>query len=328
MFKAYLLAIICLLIVSVAYLFYPEPMWWQSDIELYIFTNIKLPVLVTAILVGSAICCSAASLQVLLRNPLADPGLIGISSGASLVAACLILTGALSSTTQALSRYSVHVVEFANAYTLAIACFIGATLSALLIMSLAKRLVNTQSAVILMGIGISTISGAIIGWLYLIAPPNAIKSLTFWLMGSLHNTDNQMLVLVAPPFILGVFYLLRCSARLNLLYLDANAARLNGLDVESFEKRILIVCAMLVGLSVSIAGSIAFLGLLVPHFVRAVFGYDNRKVLILSTVFGASFLVLTALFNELAFVNLVPLSMITASIGGPLFIFALLRQKY
>jgi ABC-type Fe3+-siderophore transport system permease subunit len=194
-------------------------------------------------------------------------------------------------------------------------------------MKLAKRIMNTQSAVILMGIGISTIGGAIIGWLYLMAPPNAIKSLTFWLMGSLHNTDINMLLLVSPLFVLGIVYLLHSAKNLNLLYLDANSARLNGLNVEKFERKVLIASAMLVGLSVSIAGSIAFLGLLVPHFVRALIGHDNRHVLLMSVILGAAFLVLTALFNEVLFVNLVPLSMITASIGGPLFIVALLRQR-
>jgi ABC-type Fe3+-siderophore transport system permease subunit len=302
-------------------------MWWQDNIERYIVLNIKLPVVLTAILVGAAICVSAASLQVLLRNPLADPGLIGISSGASLVAACLILTGALSSITNTLSDYSATLSGFLQTYILAFACFVGAICSAFLIMKLAKRLMNTQSAVILMGIGISTIAGAIIGWLYLIAPPNAIKSLTFWLMGSLHNTDINMLLLVSPLFVLGIVYLLYSAKHLNLLYLDANSARLNGLNVEKFERKVLIVSAMLVGLSVSIAGSIAFLGLLVPHFVRAIIGHDNRHVLLMSVILGAAFLVLTALFNEVLFVNLVPLSMITASVGGPLFIVALLRQR-
>ncbi|GBL05259.1 hemin transport system permease protein [Glaciecola sp. KUL10] len=303
-------------------------MWWQDDIERYIVLNIKLPVVLTAILVGAAICVSAASLQVLLRNPLADPGLIGISSGASLVAACLILIGGLPVISEWLVGYSTTLSGVLQTYILAFACFLGAILSAFLIMKLAKRMMNTQSAVILMGIGISTIAGAIIGWLYLIAPPSSIKSLTFWLMGSLHNTDMKMLMLVSPVFTIGGAYLLHSAKYLNLLYLDANSARLNGLDVERFERRILVISAMLVGLSVSIAGSIAFLGLLVPHFVRAVIGHDNRHVLVLSSIVGATFLIMTALFNELLFVNLVPLSMITASIGGPLFIFALLKQRH
>jgi ABC-type Fe3+-siderophore transport system permease subunit len=128
-------------------------------------------------------------------------------------------------------------------------------------------------------------------------------------------------------FVLGIVYLLHSAKHLNLLYLDANSARLNGLNVEKFERKVLIVSAMLVGLSVSIAGSIAFLGLLVPHFVRALIGHDNRHVVLMSVIIGAAFLVLTALFNEVLFVNLVPLSMITASVGGPLFIVALLRQR-
>ena len=318
-----IISLCCLVLACAAYLFSPDFFWWQSDIERHIALNLKLPVLLTAILVGASVSCSAAALQVVLRNPLADPGLIGISSGASLVAAVLIMTGALTSLDT--HAWSFNIPQH---YLLAMACFIGALASALLIMTLAKRMLNTQSAIILMGIGISTIAGAIIAWLYLIAPPSAIKDMTFWLMGSLHNTDYYMLVSLFPIVLAAFVFLFKSAYKLNWLYMDVTTAKLNGLDVTKFERNILIASALLVGISVSLAGSIAFLGLHVPHFVRAVFGYDNRNVVFLSGVFGATVMVITAVINELLFTSIVPVSMLTATIGGPLFIYALLKQKH
>lgn len=316
-----IIATLILVALSAAYISSPNFSWWHIPVERHIVIYIKIPVLLTAITVGSAISASAASLQMLLRNPLADPGLIGITSGASLFAAIVILTGTLSWLSERLFG------SLAQPYVLAMCCFVGALLSAGLIMSLAKRLRHTKSAVILMGIAISTVAGAIIGWLYLIAPPGAIKSMTFWLMGSLHNTDYQILSMVSPPLIIVLVFVVSQAKRLNWLYLDANAAKLKGLNIQQYETRMLIACAVLVGLSVSIAGSIAFLGLLVPHFVRAFFGYDNRLVIILSALIGSSVLIITALINDLLFSSVVPVSMITATVGGPLFIYALLQQK-
>jgi len=304
------------------YVFLPHPNWWQTEIERHIVVHIKLPVLITALLVGASISVSSATLQVLLRNPLADPGLIGISSGASLTAAVLILTGSLTGLSSA-----VMDVDFSQQYVLSFACFLGALLSSILIIKLAKRMISAQSGIILMGIAISTISGAIIGWLYLFAPPHAIKSMTFWLMGSLHNTDYPLLMVTVPWLMLGLGFIIINGASLNRLYLDANTAKLSGLDPIKLERALIIACAVLVGVSVSIAGSIAFVGLLVPHFIRALFGHENKQVLWLSAILGGVVMVITAIINELVFTNLVPVSMLTASVGGPLFIYALLRQQ-
>lgn len=262
---------------------------------------------------------SSAALQVLLRNPLADPGIIGISAGASLMAAVFLLTGSLSFVSAYFSVLSY--------YLLPIACFIGALLSSFLIFSLAKRLQGAMASVILAGIGISTIAGALIGWLFIYAPPQSIKNLSFWLMGSLHNTNFISLLFAGPIMLVSAILLLTRAKGLNWLYLGQAAAQLKGVHPKRFEKQVLILAALLVGTSVSIAGSIAFLGLLTPHFVRQIWGNDNRLVLPLSAIIGATILVFTAIINELLFEFVVPISMLTASIGGPLFIYSLLKQK-
>ena len=291
----------------------------SDPLELHILLQIKLPILFTAILVGAAIALSSATLQILLRNPLADPGIIGISAGASLMAAVVLLTGTIT----------VSSIKWASLsyYVLPVACFVGAIISSFLIFALARKLQASMSSVILAGIGISTIAGAIIGWLYLYAPPQSIKNLSFWLMGSLHNTNYISLLFAAPLILIPMVLLLFQTSKLNWLYLGTSAAQLRGLEPKKFERTLLILCALLIGTSVSIAGSIAFIGLLVPHFVRQIWGHDNRIVMPMSALLGACILILTASINEWMFEFVVPVSMLTASIGGPLFIYSLLKQQ-
>jgi ABC-type Fe3+-siderophore transport system permease subunit len=316
--KAIVCSLIVFLITSILFVFASGSHWLSSDIEQHIFINIRLPVLLTAIVVGAAISTSSAALQILLRNPLADPSIIGISAGASLMAAIVLLTGSFTLIPSVLSSVSYYILP--------LACFFGALLSSFIIYALARKLQASISAVILAGIGISTIAGAIIGWLFIYAPPQSIKNLSFWLMGSLHNTNFTSLGFAVPIIVISMVILLAQAKRLNWLYLGATAAQLKGLDPLKFERKILILAALLVGTSVSIAGSIAFLGLLIPHFVRQMLGHDNRIVLPVSGILGASLLVMTALLNEWLFDMVVPVSMLTASIGGPLFIYSLLKQ--
>lgn len=287
--------------------------WLNDPVERHILVQLRLPVLVTAIVVGAALSISAALLQVLLRNPLADPGIIGISSGASLCAALVLLT---------------PLITVSHQYLLPLACFIGASCSALIIFYVAKRLKHNTSAVILAGIGVSTLCAAIIGWLYLFAPPQGLQSLTFWLMGSLHNTNWSMLALVVPVFFLALMWVFRHVEKLNWLYLGEYDTKLKGLDSKRFQYSILIVSSLLVAISVSIAGGIAFIGLLVPHFTRQWLGHDNRLVVGVSGLLGASVLVTCALLNDILMHALIPISMLTATIGGPLFLWALLRNNY
>lgn len=168
-YKPIVLSSILFLVVVSLFVFADGYAWLTIDIEQHIFFNIRLPVLLTAIAVGGAISISAAALQILLRNPLADPGIIGISAGASLMAAVVLLSGSVA--------FLPSNVESMSYYVLPVACFIGALLSSFIIYALARKLQASISAVILAGIGISTIAGAIIGWLFIYAPPQSIKNL-------------------------------------------------------------------------------------------------------------------------------------------------------
>jgi ABC-type Fe3+-siderophore transport system permease subunit len=304
------------------------PSFPVSDIERYILWQLKLPVLLTALAVGASVAGASAALQVLLRNPLADPGIIGISSGASLFAAAFILLSGtpigifLFSSTPLSSQWHLGI------YILPLLCFVGALLSSFLIFTLARWMGGAVSSVILSGIAISTLCSALVGWMFLLAPPTQLQSLTFWLMGSLDNTTWASLAVTLPLILICLSVLFAKRSTFNKLYLGEQAAQLSGVNIKKFQGQALIIIALLVGTSVSIAGSIAFLGLLIPHFIRQVHGNDNRIVIPLSAIAGACLMLLCALINSaLTNVNL-PISMLTASIGAPLFIYVLSRRVF
>lgn len=285
-----------------------------TDLKQHIIVQLQIPLILTACLVGAALSVSGATLQVVLRNPLADPGIIGITSGASLVAALLLLL-----TPQWATAYLHYLLPFG--------CFVGALLSTFIIYRLARKLVGSSTAVILAGIAISTLSGAVIAWLYMFSDANALRNLTFWLMGSLYQTNWLIISVGGPLIVIAVGLQLFFAGDLNKLYAGEIAAKSSGVDVEKLTERALIICAIAVGTAVSMAGSIAFVGLLVPHILRLIIGHNNRYLLPLSALSGASLLMLVALCSEMTRVITLPVSMVTATLGGPLLIWALAKGQ-
>lgn len=286
----------------------------DSAVQQKIFWQLRLPLVVTAAIVGASLSVSSACLQVLLRNPLADPGIIGITSGASLFAAVFLLLGSQ------VANSHLHI-------GLPLFCFVGALLSTFAIYLLSRKLPEMGNAVILAGIAISTLSGAIIAWLYLFSDAQSMRNLTFWLMGSLHQAGWDILVFAAPLCVLILLFVMRQAKPLNWYYFGASNAKLAGLDIRSFNRKMLFSCALLVGVAVSIAGSIAFVGLLVPHLLRHFFGYDNRFILPASAICGALLLMLVVVVSDAATGFNIPVSMLTATLGGPVFFFSLLKLQ-
>ena len=283
-----------------------------SETEKQIFVKLRLPLALTAITVGSALAVSSAVLQVLLKNPLADPGIIGISSGASLLAAIFLLTG---------------VGGHGITYGLPLFCFIGALGSTFLIYRLSKYYTGLSGiGVILAGIAISTVSGAVIAWLYFFSDAQSLRNLTFWLMGSLHQADLPLALIGSLFCAVALCIVLPTGNQLNWLYLGDNSAKLRGLNVSRFFNTQLLVCAFLVAVAVSLAGSVAFVGLLVPHLLRNFWGHDNRFILPASGLCGAIIMLLVVCVSELFGGVAVPVSMLTASIGGPVFLYSLLKS--
>ena len=278
------------------------------ELKRHIIIQLQIPLILTAGLVGAALSVSGATLQVVLRNPLADPGIIG------LVAALLLLL------TPAWAAPYLH-------YLLPLGCFVGALFTTFIIYRLARKLLGSSTAVILAGIAISTLSGAIIAWLYMFSDANALRNLTFWLMGSLYQTNWLILCVGGPLIVVSVGLQLYFAGDLNKLYAGELAAKSSGVDVVKLTERALIACAIAVGSAVSMAGSIAFVGLLIPHILRLVIGHNNRYLLPLSALSGASLLMLVAFSSEMTRAITLPVSMVTASLGGPLLIWALAKGQ-
>ena len=289
---------------------------FTNALEQKILLQLRLPVVLTAIFVGAALAVSSAVLQILLRNPLADPGIIGITSGASLSAALVLLLGG------AFVVANIH-------YVLPLVCFAGALLSTFIISAIAKRLTDVTTAIILTGIAISTLCGAIIAWLFLFSDAQSMRNLTFWLMGSLHQADWTILTIALPLMALLIGYAVTQGRKLNWYYFGDNDAQLSGLNVKTFSRNMLICSAVLVGAALSIAGSIAFVGLLVPHLLRNFFGFNNQFILPASALVGAILMLLVVLFSSIFGGFSIPVSMITASLGGPIFLFSIIKtSKY
>ncbi len=286
-----------------------------ADVKQHIILNLQLPMILTAALVGAVLCVSAGSLQIVLRNPLADPGIIGISSGASLVAAALLLLPGMTT-----------VIPFQ--YLLPFGCFIGALASTWVIYQIAQRLQGAAMAVILAGITISTLAGAVIAWLYMFSDAQSLRNLTFWLMGNLYQTDWTVLLISGPVMLASIAFQLRQAQALNWLYGGDVAAAAAGTSPEKLTLHCLVAAAIGVGAAVAVAGSIAFLGLLVPHLLRLTIGFDNRRVLPSAALTGALVLLLVSLVTELTGSVTFPVSMLTATVGGPLMLYALFRGQY
>jgi len=292
---------------------------WQGDLDAgirwHILTQLQLPLLLNAILVGATLTISAGTLQVVLRNPLADPGIIGITSGASLIAAGLILF---------LPEASVSYFH----YILPLGGFAGALLSTFVIYRVARHLGGASTTVILAGIALSTLSGAAVAWMYLFADAQSMRNLTFWLMGNLYQADQWVLIVSGPVMLLSLIYQISQSRNLNRLYAGDMAAAAAGVNVATLSRRCLVAAALGVGACVATAGSIAFIGLLVPHFVRLSFGFDHRMVLPVSGLAGALILLLVVLLTEATRLITLPVSMVTATIGGPLLLIALYKGQW
>ncbi|GAB3035884.1 FecCD family ABC transporter permease [Bowmanella dokdonensis] len=286
----------------------------DQDSSRQILMQLRIPLVLCAILVGASLAASSALLQVMLRNPLADPGIVGITSGASLFAALYLLLG---------SHLALGLVR----YALPLFSFIGAMLSTLLIYLIARRLGTASNAgVILSGIAISTLSGGVLAWLYFFSDAQSLRNLTFWLLGSLHQADLPLVLMALPLVVILLTVLMRQGQALNWLYFGQRSAQLSGLDVGRFFPRMLLISALLVGIAVSLAGSIAFVGLLVPHLLRNFCGHDNRFILPASALLGAILLLLVVLISKQFGGVAVPVSMLTATLGGPVFLYSILRM--
>lgn len=291
---------------------------WQapSDAMIWqIWLNIRLPRVLLAVLIGMALAVSGAVMQGLFRNPLADPGLLGISSGASLaVALAVVLPLALP--------------PLLALWLPTLAAFIGSLAVMALIFSFSRMALGNMSRLLLVGIAINALCGAAVGVLTWVSDDSQLRQLSLWGMGSLSQAQWPMLA-VCALFILPAIALTQLRARhLNLLQLGEEDAHYMGIDVRRTQRQLLVLSALLVGTAVSVSGIIGFVGLVVPHVMRFCLGSDHRWMLGGSALAGAILLLLAdTLARTLVVPAEMPVGLLTSLIGGPWFLWLILRQQ-
>ena len=281
-----------------------------------IIWDIRVPRVLLAAIVGAALAISGAAIQALVKNSIADPYILGVSSGASVGATSVILLGA----------FSVF-----GAYALSIAAFLGAVIAVTVVLLLAR--VGGRTSVmrlLLAGIAVSMILSAMTNFMLMMSKEQGgIQAVMHWMLGSLAGAEWSN-ILIPSVVLIVVFLLLMINYRqLNALLLGEETATTMGVSVERFRVFIILIVSLLIGVVVAVSGSIGFVGLIVPHIVRMLVGSNYKVVLPFSAVVGAIFIIWADLGARVAIApEEMPIGIITALCGGPFFIWMLRRQRY
>ncbi|MBX2965822.1 MAG: iron ABC transporter permease [Cyclobacteriaceae bacterium] len=294
---------------------------YQPDaVHEVVLWTIRLPRVLMTILIGAALAISGAALQGMFRNPLVEPGLIGVSSGAALAVVVLIVFGGVLSLTRESMSMSMLMPLFA---------FAGGFLATLLVMKIGNQVGRTNIAVLILGgVAINALAGALMGLVIFFADENQLRMFTFWTLGDLGGATWSKLLIATPLLILSSVWLLTFQLPLNAIAIGEAEAFHMGVDVERVKKSIVFFSALAVGVSVSLAGTIGFVGLVVPHLIRVMFQADNRLVLPASLLGGPVLLLLADIIaRSVVAPSELPIGVVTALVGAPFFILLLNRAK-
>ena len=296
---------------------------WQR--HWLIICELRLPRTLLAALIGSGLALSGGAMQGLFRNPLADPSLIGVSAGASLGASVVIVFAASWFGGQAMGALWGLSLMAAGA-------FIGGTVAVLVVYRLASGVLSSQgtsmATMLLAGIAISALAGAGNSLLSFYADNEMLRRISLWQMGRLDGANWPRVIMAGAALALLLAGLLGQSRALNALLLGESEARFLGIDVEQLKRRVVLLTALGVGVSVAVAGAIAFVGLVVPHIVRLLIGPDHRFLLPGSALLGASLLVFADTLSRLVVAPAeLPVGIVTALLGVPFFFSLLARQR-
>lgn len=282
--------------------------------------DIRLPRLLTGMLVGAGLAVSGAVMQGLFRNPLADPGLLGVSAGASLGAIAAIVLGGL---------LPPAILAAAGWHLVPLAAFAGSWLAMAVLYGIATQQGKTSVATMLLaGIAIAAMIAAVSGLIIYRADDQQLRDLTFWSLGSLAGA-SWMKLLAAGPVIAAALVVSPLLARgLNGLALGEAAAAHVGIRVQRVKTAAILTTAAATGASVAISGGIGFVGIVVPHLLRLLTGPDHRWLLVNSGLLGASVLLVADMVSRTIIAPAeLPIGIITAMIGGPFFLWVLLSNR-
>ncbi len=275
--------------------------------------EIRFPRVALTALVGASLGCAGATMQGTFANPLAEPGIVGVSSGAVLGAVAQIVMG------------------FAplGSWTLPAAAFLGGIVSVLAVYAASRGDGRTEVVtLVLTGVALNALLGAVIGLLTYLSTDEELRSITFWTLGSTAQATWSKVGVVAPLALVGVVIAGASARRLDLLALGERQARHLGLPVERFRVRMLTITAVLTAASVAVSGIVLFVGLVIPHLIRMVAGPGHRRLLPCSAVAGAAVLLVADLIARTAAAPAeIPLGVLTSLVGSPFFFWQLRRTR-
>ncbi|WP_231597592.1 iron ABC transporter permease [Bacillus sp. SA1-12] len=281
-----------------------------------IIWEIRYPRVLLAFLVGAALSLAGAAFQGLLRNPLADPYTIGVSSGASLGAVMVL--------------YFQLTIPFLGSYTLPVIAIIGGFITMFIVFGvthLSTRQLSIET-IILAGIIVSSFISAIISLIISLSEREDVRQILYWLMGNVGMRGWSHVKLMIPFLLIGAIVLLSRSRELNAFALGEESAEHLGVDIQRSKLIILVGASLLTGAAVSVSGSIGFVGLVIPHFIRLLCGPNHRHVLPLSMLVGGGYLILADLVARTIIApSELPIGVITSLIGAPVFALLLIRER-
>lgn len=309
-----LLFIVSLLLISSLYLVVGEvfisPFRELSSLQEQLILQLRLPRLFAAIAVGAALAVSGAVLQVLLGNVLAEPGVLGISGGASVLMVLVLF----------------FIPALATPVGFMLAAVVGALAFTLLLVFVAKRMRLTTTRLLLVGVALGILSGAVVTWAFYFSDDLSLRQLMYWLMGSIGAASwyHHVLTLILIPVLI---WLCCKGTLLDKLMMGEQHAKQLGVDVDEARWKLIFAVSILVGGAVALGGVIGFVGLVVPHLLRLAFGSENRYLLPISALAGATLVVFADLIARTALNSAeLPLGVVTTSIGAPIFIWMLVSN--
>jgi len=288
----------------------------------YIILNFRLPKAFTAILVGAGLSVSGLMMQTLFRNPLAGPYVLGISSGASLGVALMVMASVL------LPGVFGVIYSFLGSWALVVSAIVGASII-FVIIGMASIRISDSVSLLIIGIMFGSITGAVVNILQYFSDPEQLQSFIVWTFGSLSGVTWNEMQLMAPVVILGLLLSFVLIKPMDALLLGENYARGVGISVNRTRIWVIISTALVAGTLTAFAGPIAFVGVAVPHMARAIFGTASHKVLLPAVVLiGAALMLVCDILSQVpGNQTTLPINSVTAIFGGPVVIWVIVRSR-
>lgn len=291
-----------------------------SKMEQVVLWDIRMPRMILGICVGASLAVSGAVMQGLFRNPLADPGLVGVSAGAGLGAITAIVLGGL---------LPLGIMTLVGYWLVPLAAFLGGWGSTMLLYRVATRRGRTSVATMLLaGIALGALAGALSGILVYMADDAQLRDLTFWGLGSLAGATWVKVLVACPVILIAILAASSLGHGLNgLAFGEATAAHM-GISVQRVKNAAILTVAAATGAAVAVSGGIGFIGIVVPHLLRLSTGPDHEPLLLNAALLGASLLLFADIISRVIIAPAeLPIGIVTAVLGAPVFLWILLRRR-